>query len=291
VIYVSAQRGNDANAGTLGAPFREISKAIEQSSTGETVVVLDSGDYAKFSVNKSLTIVADGVYAEVSAAVPGFEGTAVMINAAATDVVVLRGLTIKGTGGTVGIWFNSGKTLRLEKCKISNFVTAPDGFPGHGIQVDHGVLTVKDTVLSDNTNGIYFSSSPDVRGIIDHCRIEGNGNPIGIQVGAGAQVTVTGSLVSGHGDQGIYIRGDAGSPIALLTLTDTVITHNRIGIYADFIGQVHLVHSTVTLNSTGVFTLNGGVIYTAGNNSVIGNLVENFVGGANVVFFKSDLTT
>jgi hypothetical protein len=101
----------------------------------------------------------------------------------------------------------------------------------------------------------------------------------------------TGSLVSGHGDQGIYIRGDAGSPIALLTLTDTVITHNRIGIYADFIGQVHLVHSTVTLNSTGVFTLNGGVIYTAGNNSVIGNLVENFVGGANVVFFKSDLTT
>jgi Protein of unknown function (DUF1565) len=147
VIYVSAQRGNDANAGTLGAPFREISKAIEQSSTGETVVVLDSGDYAKFSVNKSLTIVADGVYAEVSAAVPGFEGTAVMINAAATDVVVLRGLTIKGTGGTVGIWFNSGKTLRLEKCKISNFVTAPDGFPGHGIQVDHGVLTVKDTVL------------------------------------------------------------------------------------------------------------------------------------------------
>jgi hypothetical protein len=101
----------------------------------------------------------------------------------------------------------------------------------------------------------------------------------------------TGSLVSGHGDQGIYIRGDAGSPIALLTLTDTVITHNRIGIYADFIGQVHLVHSTVTLNSTGVFTLNGGVIYTAGNNSVIGNLLENFVGGANVVFFKSDLTT
>jgi hypothetical protein len=53
----------------------------------------------------------------------------------------------------------------------------------------------------------------------------------------------------------------------------------------------HLAYSTVTLNSTGLFTLNNGVIYTAGNNSVIGNLVENVGGGANVVFFKSDVTS
>ena len=108
---------------------------------------------------------------------------------------------------------------------------------------------------------------------------------------AGAQVTLTGSVVSGHTDQGIYIRGAVGSPIPLLTLTDTVITHNRIGIYADRTGQVHLTSSIVTLNSTGLFTLNNGVIYTAGNNSVIGNLVANFGGAGNVVFFKSDITS
>ena len=97
--------------------------------------------------------------------------------------------------------------------------------------------------------------------------------------------------MSGHTDQGIYIRGAVGSPIPLLTLTDTVITHNRIGIYADRTGQVHLTSSIVTLNSTGLFTLNSGVIYTAGNNSVIGNLVANFGGAGNVVFFKSDITS
>jgi hypothetical protein len=293
VIYVSAQRGNDANAGTFAAPYREISKAILQASTGNTILVLDGGDYAQFTVNKSVTIVAEGVLAEVSAAAAAFGNTAVTVNAAATDVVVLRGLTIKGTGGTVGISFSSGKELHVEKCTISNFVSTPDGFPGYGIQVNHGLLTVEHTILRDNTSGINFSSAPDARGIIHHCRIEGNGNPngIGIQIGAGVQVTVTGSLVSGHADQGIYIRGAAGSPIPLLTLTDTVITHNRIGIYADRTGQVHLTTSTVTLNSTGVFTLNNGVIYTAGNNSVIGNLVANFAGGANVVFFKSDITS
>jgi hypothetical protein len=130
-----------------------------------------------------------------------------------------------------------------------------------------------------------------VRGVLDHCRIEGNGhsNGIGVEIDAGAQVTVTGSLVSGQ-DLGIYLRGAEGSSRPLLTLADTAITHNRIGLYADRTGQVHLTGSTVTLNSTGVFTLNNGVVYTAGNNSVIGNLVENYAGGANVVFFKSDVT-
>ena len=93
---------------------------------------------------------------------------------------------------------------------------------------------------------------------------------------------------------GIYIRGGevAGSPAPLLTLTDSVITHNRIGIYADRTGQVHLARTTVTLNeSAGLFTLNDGVVYTAGNNSVMGNLSQNIGGGAKVLFFKSDITS
>jgi hypothetical protein len=73
MIYVSAEHGNDANPGTLADPFREIATAALQSPAGETIVVLDSGDYAKFSVNKSLTIAAEGVYAEISAPAAGSE--------------------------------------------------------------------------------------------------------------------------------------------------------------------------------------------------------------------------
>jgi hypothetical protein len=67
MIYVSAAHGNDANSGTLAAPFRQIAKALEQSPAGQTVGVIDSGDYEKFSVNKS----------QVPAAAAGFGNTAV----------------------------------------------------------------------------------------------------------------------------------------------------------------------------------------------------------------------
>jgi hypothetical protein len=292
VIYVSAQHGDDTNAGTLAAPFRQISKAIAQSVAGDTVVVLDSGDYSQFTVNKSLTIAAECAHAEVSAPAGAYGNSAVTVNAGATGIVVLRGLTIKSTGGTVGIWVSSTKYVRVENCTISNFANTPAGFPGYGIQVGNGILTVKDSVLRDNSVGFYFGAGSNVRGVIDRCRIEGDGssNATGLEIFASAHVTVRDSVISGHGNEGIYIRGYTGSPVPLLTLIDSTITHNRIGIYADRTGQVHLVYSTVTLNDRGLFTLNNGVIYTAGNNAVIGNLVANMDPGANVVFFKSDKT-
>jgi uncharacterized protein DUF1565 len=55
VIYASAQRGKDTNAGTFAAPFRELAKAIEQSPAGGTVVVLDSGDYAPLTDSAART--------------------------------------------------------------------------------------------------------------------------------------------------------------------------------------------------------------------------------------------
>ena len=292
MIYVSAQRGNDANPGTFAAPLREISKAAAQSPAGETIRVLDSGDYEMFTVTKSLAIVATGVHANVLAPAATYGNTAVTINAGTTDVVVLRGLTIKSTGGTVGVSLSAAKTLRVENCVVSGFASTASGIPGYGISVSHGELTVKDSVLRDNAHGVYFSQASDVRGVIDRSRIEGTGAPngAGMQVSAGVQVTVSDSLISGHQEQAIYLRGYTGSPIALLSLIRSTITHNRIGIYSDKLAQVHLVSSTVTLNGTGLFTLNGGIIYTAGNNAVIGNLTANVGGTSNVVFFKSDVT-
>jgi hypothetical protein len=146
-------------------------------------------------VNFFLTVVAEGVHAEVVAAAAAGGNTAISINAGATDLVVLRGLAIKGTGGTVGIRFISGKTLRVENCTISRFVSSADGFPGRGIQVDapNAVLTINDTVLRDNSIGIYFSGGIAARATIDHCRIEGNGEPntYGVQMWYGNQLTVT----------------------------------------------------------------------------------------------------
>jgi Protein of unknown function (DUF1565) len=106
VIYVSAQRGDDANVGSLVAPFRQISKAVAQSTAGDTIVVLDSGDYALFSVNKSLTIAAECAHAEVSAPAAPYGNTAVTVNADTTDgsCPSYRGLRQRHTTQMKDVW-------------------------------------------------------------------------------------------------------------------------------------------------------------------------------------------
>ena len=298
MIFVSAPRGDDTNPGTLASPVRQIARAVTLATPGDTVLVLDGGDYAPFSVGKSLSVVAEGAHAQVSAPSAPFGNRALSVNAGPTDVVVLHGLALRGTGATVGISFGSGKMLRVEHCSISNFVSTADGHPGYGIEVlAAGVLTVADTVLRDNSTGIRFQGGVEIRGEIRNCQIEGSGritatdgadsNASGVEVGTSHRVNVAGSRITGYG-LGFYVRGNAGSPLAALTITGSTITNNRIGVYADRTGQVHLVGSTVSLNEHGLFTLNNGIIYTAGNNAILGNFTNNI--GAGTVFFASDLT-
>ena len=298
MIYVSATRGNDGNPGTLASPVRQIAKGVALATAGDTVLVLDGGDYTPFDVGKTLNIVAHGVYAEVAAPPGPFGSRAVSVNAGPADVVVLRGLALRGAGATVGIAFGSGRLLRIADCSISNFVSTPEGFPGYGIDVvAAGVLTLADSVLRDNSGALHFQGGVTSRGEIRNCRIEGSGritaadgadiNAVGVQVGFSNRVTVANSLITGYG-LGFYVRGNVGSPLAALTITGSTVTNNRIGVYADRTGQVHLVGSTVSLNENGLFTLNNGIIYTAGNNAILGNFTANI--GSGTVFFASDLS-
>jgi hypothetical protein len=126
--------------------------------------------------------------------------------------------------------------------------------------------------------------------VSERCRIEGDRdfNSVGLSVGRGQRVAVADSVVCDYG-LGIYARGYAGSPIAAVTVSRSTIVNNRIGIYADLLGQVHLTGTTVSLNDDGLFTLNSGVIYTVGNNAVLGNFNSNLAPAT--VFFASDLTS
>jgi hypothetical protein len=265
LIYVSAQHGKDTNAGTFGEPLREIAKAIELSPAGETVVVVDSGDYKQFTVDKTLAVVAERVHARIRPDVFP-QASAVTVGAGSADVVLLRGLTIAGRAGHVGVRFSNGRALHLERCTISGFVANPTGYPSHGIEAEQGILHAKDLVMRDNLVGFDVSGG---RVILEGCSIRGDGtaDSTGIFIAGTAQGSVVSCLVSDHGSQGIYLRGAPGSARPLLTLTQSTITHNGFGIYADRTGQVHLISSTITLNDSGLYTLNGGVIYTSGTNS------------------------
>ena len=49
-----------------------------------------------------------------------------------------------------------------------------------------------------------------------------------------------------------------------------------------------LAGSTISLNETGLFTLDDGILYTSGDNAILGNFGLNI--GAGTVFFASDLS-
>jgi hypothetical protein len=289
MIWVSAQRGVDANMGTLVTPLREIARAVQMATAGDTVVVLDSGEYKSFQVNKSLAIVAEGVHAQVSGASSAFEA-AIEVNPGSGGVVSIRGLAVRGagTGALKGIKVESGR-VRVERCTISNFGARPDGAPMMGISVSGSVLTIVDTVLRDNLGAIETGGEGATRLSIERCLLHGDSgnNSNGIQVGRNTTAAVVDSLLTDYG-LGAYVRGLQGSPQATLALTGTTVTNNRIGVYADRTGQALLTRCTVTLNDTGLFTLNGGVIYTAGDNAVFGNFSSNI--GAGTVYLKPDLT-
>ena len=288
MIFVSALRGDDANAGTLAAPVRQISTAVALAPAHDTVLVLDGGDYGPFTINKSLTVAADGVHAQVTAPAAPFGARAVTVSTSTGDVVVLRGLALRGAGAITGIAYSGPGKLRVECCAISNFLTTPEGFPGRGIEANGTTLTVLDTIIRDNSGGIECQGDA-LRAVIERCRIEGDRefNSVGLSVRHGQRISIADSVVTDYG-LGIYARGFTGSPIAAVTVSRSTVVNNRIGIYADLLGQVHLAGTTVSLNDEGLFTLNGGIIYTVGDNAVLGNFGANLAPGT--VFFASDLT-
>lgn len=285
--------GNDANTASLcsrNMPCRSFAAAISVVAPGGEVVALDSGGYGAFTINKAVQIIgAPGVYAGISVFPSSFfYDPGVQVNVAATAVVVLRNISINSQGGVHGIRLSSGK-LRVENCVISNFVGNQNSLAGTGITVDSSdtELTVKDTVLRDNQIGIQFTAGA-IRATIAHCRIESTkpANGYGILVYGNNQVTVANSTITGN-DVGLFTRRASAPPIALLTVTNCIVSNNRIGLYADKDSQIHLDRSTVTLNDTGTFTLLNGIIYSVGNNAILGNTTTNI--GGNVVKFQSDV--
>src|SRR6266446_7086203 len=94
--YVSGL-GSDSNACTAAQPCRTLKAALALTTAGGEIYVLDSADYGPVTINKAVTITADGAVAGVLAT----SGVGISISAGANDVVTLRGLNVDGgkTGG------------------------------------------------------------------------------------------------------------------------------------------------------------------------------------------------
>ena len=86
--------GDDANPCSRTAPCKTFAGAISKTANGGEINCLDPGGFGGVTITKSLTIKCH--YTEGGVLVSGTN--AIVINAAATDTVTLRGLDINGIG-------------------------------------------------------------------------------------------------------------------------------------------------------------------------------------------------
>ena len=143
--------GDDANPCSRTAPCKTFAGAISKTAPGGIINCIDSAGFGAVTITKSLTIDCLTVHAGVLAAATN----GININAGASDIIRLRGLSIEGVGsGLIGVNFIAGGAVHIDECRIFGFRSG--SATGINFPVPTGVtseLYVSDTVLADNGSG------------------------------------------------------------------------------------------------------------------------------------------
>ena len=265
--------GDDANPCSRTAPCKTFAGAISKTAPAGEINALDPGGFGAVTITKSITISGEGVEAGVLAA--GTNG--VLINAGATDTVVLRGLDIEGVlTGLNGIRFLAGGTLHVENCTIN-------GFSQNGIQfvpVASSRLFVKDTVLRNNNPAVAGSFAgimiaPTGAGfanvVLDNVQMLRNFH--GLLVQSASRVAACHCTAAGNSGTGLFVSA---ANNAQLSLDGCEASSNVNGVRSEGAGSlVRIANTLVTSNTAnGLLTGGGGLIQSYGNNRVGGNAIN-----------------
>src|SRR5262245_1132005 len=164
-----AKSGDDANQCSDMSPCKTVTKALSVVDSGGQVIIIENGDYDKFTISKSVTIAAaPGVNAAIVAS--GQTYAVFFVGLALSDAVTLRNLEFKGVGdptNLIGILNSSAGTLSVDGCLFSGFANALT------MEQVAGQLTVHDAVFRNNLFGIgLFGPAGEgvLRATIDHSK-------------------------------------------------------------------------------------------------------------------------
>jgi len=261
IIYVN-YNGSDKAACTRSAPCKTITHALTVVPAGGVVEIVGSGTYDTFVVTSALTVKVDpDVVATIN--VPA-SGTGITVNAASTDHVTLKGLTLQGTGGTgIGIQINSAGRTTVEDCVSRNLHWGLGFTPSAASQlkVTGGSYEGSDTGIF--TRAVFQAPGSNVA--IDGVNVYGSSSNAAIAADSDT-VTITHSMVTGDGaftgiavNQGTSVlENDAVSGYATGVavgsegfISSCTITGNNVGVMAN--GFTHSrVDNTIVANGQNV---------------------------------------
>ena len=148
--------GDDANPCSRTAPCKTFAGAISKTAAGGEIDCLDPGGFGAVTITKSITIDC-GTFAGGILVRSGTNG--IIVNAAATDKVVLRNIVIQGlqnaTPALNGIRWIGGLELELDRVVIQ-------GFSSRGIDVSKtalGILYVRNSYFAEWPTGIRLATT------------------------------------------------------------------------------------------------------------------------------------
>jgi hypothetical protein len=258
-----ASYGSDSNPCTFGSPCKTFQNAVSVVAAGGEVTAIDSAGFGPVDITKAVTITSpNGVEAGIAAPAAG---TAVTVAAGASDVVVLSGLTLEGSGSAAyGINFTSGAELEVINCAVRNYTSV-------GISVATSaattVLIYNSTVSdipADSGTGILLATDAGGSIIAAFDGVTVNHTVFGIYIqsfGGPTEVSVANSHIDNNLNAAFDVNGTSNSDTSSLILNDDTMNQTPNGVVLTEYATVWLSH--VTQAAVSGFTPNAAINFTS----------------------------
>lgn len=254
--------GDDVNPCSRTAPCKTFAGAISKTAASGEINCLDPGGFGTLTITKSITVDCAGTLGSSLAS----NTTGFIINAnAASDVVILRNLSINGAGtGIRGINFLAAKTLHVENVSIYKFT-------GNCIEMNvsaNSQLTVDNSTLSECLGGVQIGTTGAFTAVANITNVRINKTQNGVSPRNGARVVISDSSLAfntvGVGQVGPLTFGSAAM------ITNSTMSLNGTALQSIGAGTIAAFGNTFGNNGT-IYNPNGGTISTGNDNAASGN--------------------
>jgi hypothetical protein len=276
-LWVSGH-GSNSGGCSYANPCRNVQYALNSvAADGDEIGIMDSAEYGRISVTKSVSIVAPaGVHAVVTA--DGVDAIRVHGNGIR---VTLAGLTVNVNGAN-GIVFAAGARLSLDRIEVHG------GAIGVSHTAPNGILAMSNSTLVGGNQCFQAQSASAATpafATIVHSRAEGCNQ--GFVATSNSNVAIAHSSAAGLGSTTTSLcyadfvaAGGPGS--STMGLDDVVATTCYYGVasgpYGGGTNTLTVSNSVITNTNTPAIYAGGSSMVTYGNNRSFGNATAGFFG-------------
>ena len=259
-----ASNGNDANPCSRTLPCETLNRAHLVTQAGGEISIIDAAGVGAVTITKAITINGEGTLASIL----GSGGAGITVLAGNNDKVVIRNIQFNGSvaGGTAGVSVLSGH-VTIDKCLIYGFTAGLLG--GHGVLINTSGTSrvdIRDTDLSNNTNGVWAQTSGAGVAIVNLDNVRINGPTVGFGVitnNNNVFVSINRSHIATG--SGTALHTNAGNGV--INLSNSHLTNNNVAVNAANAGSVIRINGNAIFNNATGFMIAAGATIATGNNN------------------------